>query len=90
MSSHNCNKRLLVFKYLWNRKNWFIYTNEYARGSIGVASIVDKMRENRLRWFKHVMRREIGSYKNGYGINVEKKKGKRSDAIESDMFLEWA
>ena len=32
--------------------------NEYIRGSIGVASIVDKMRENRLRWFGHVLRRE--------------------------------
>ena len=32
--------------------------NEYIRGSIGVASIVDKMRENRLRWLGHVLRRE--------------------------------
>jgi len=30
--------------------------NEYAKGSIAVASKVDKMRENRLRWFGHVMR----------------------------------
>jgi hypothetical protein len=33
-------------------------SNEYVRGSIGVALIVDKMRENRLRLFKHVMRRK--------------------------------
>jgi hypothetical protein len=31
---------------------------KYVRGSIGVTSIVDKMRENILRWFGHVMRRE--------------------------------
>jgi hypothetical protein len=29
---------------------------EYARGSIGVASIVNKMRRNKWRWFGHVMR----------------------------------
>jgi hypothetical protein len=28
--------------------------NEYVRGSIDVASIVSKMRINRLRWFGHV------------------------------------
>jgi hypothetical protein len=33
-----------------------IIRNKYVRGSIGVASIVDKKRENRLRWFSHVMR----------------------------------
>jgi len=27
-------------------------------GSIGVVSIVDKIRRNRLRWFGHVMQRE--------------------------------
>jgi len=32
--------------------------NEYVRGCIGVAMIVDKTRENRLRWFAHFMRRE--------------------------------
>lgn len=32
--------------------------NEYIRGSIGVAPIIDKMRENRLRWLGHVLRRE--------------------------------
>jgi len=38
--------------------------NQYLRG---VASIVDKMRENRLRRFGHVMRRgEIKASKSGY------------------------
>jgi hypothetical protein len=32
--------------------------NEYVRGSIGVVLIEDKMRENRLRLFGHVMRQE--------------------------------
>jgi len=32
--------------------------NEYIRGGVGVASIMDKMRGNRLRWFGLVMRRE--------------------------------
>jgi hypothetical protein len=32
--------------------------NNYVRGSIGVALIVDMIRENRLRLFWHVMRQE--------------------------------
>lgn len=32
--------------------------NQYIKGSIGVTSIVDIMRKNRLRWFEHVLRRE--------------------------------
>jgi len=32
--------------------------NEYIRGSIGVASIVEKLCENMLRWLRHVLRRE--------------------------------
>ena len=31
--------------------------NEYIRTKIGVASIEEKMRENRLRWSGHVRRR---------------------------------
>jgi len=33
-------------------------TNEYVRGSIGVASIVDNMKRNEFRWVGHVTRRE--------------------------------
>ena len=32
--------------------------NEVIRGTIGVGSIVSKLRESRLRWFGHVERRE--------------------------------
>jgi hypothetical protein len=32
--------------------------NEYVRDGIGVVSIVNNVRENKLRWFEHVMSRE--------------------------------
>jgi len=42
--------------------------NKYVRGSIGVTSIVDKMSENKHRWFGDVNEeRKFGSYKDGYG-----------------------
>ncbi|KAL4092493.1 hypothetical protein QTP88_026994 [Uroleucon formosanum] len=51
--------------------------NEYVRGSIGVASMVDKMRENRLRWFRHVMRREeTSAVRKVLKMNVEGKRGR--------------
>lgn len=41
--------------------------NEYnMKGSIGVISIVENIRKNRLRWFGHVLRRE----KKGNSINI--------------------
>jgi len=33
--------------------------NEVIRGKIGVASVEDKMRETRLRWFEHIRRRSM-------------------------------
>lgn len=31
---------------------------KYVRDNIDIVSIVDNMRENRLKWFGHVMKRE--------------------------------
>lgn len=33
-------------------------SNECVSGNIGVALVLDKMKENRLRWYGHVMSRE--------------------------------
>jgi len=33
--------------------------NEVIRGKTGVASIEDKMRQARLRWFSHIRRRSV-------------------------------
>ena len=66
--------------------------NEYIRGSIGVSSIVEKMRENRLRWFGHVRRREeTEAVRVVMDMNVVGKRGRGRpkkrwlDGIESDM-----
>jgi len=42
--------------------------NEVIRSKIGVASIEDKIREARLRWFRHIRRRP----KNAEGCASEK------------------
>jgi hypothetical protein len=48
-----------------------------VRGSIGVVSIVYKMRKNRLRWFGHVMRREeSNTVRVVTKINAEGKRGR--------------
>ena len=33
--------------------------NEYIRERVGVAPVVDKIRESRLRWFGHINRRPV-------------------------------
>jgi hypothetical protein len=46
--------------------------NEYVRSSIGVASIVENMRENRLRWFENVIKRkETKAVRVVIKINIE-------------------
>jgi len=57
--------------------------NEYIGRSIGVTLIVDKMRENKLRWFGHVIRKGFGS-SNSYGIEcgMKKRKGKDKEVVE--------
>jgi hypothetical protein len=48
------------------------------KGCIGVASIVIKMRKNRLKWFWHVMRREeTKAERVVMKINVEGKRGRK-------------
>jgi len=51
---------------------WGDKRNEYIRGSVGVASIMDKMRENR-HWSCYE-ERSVGISKNGYGIECGRKK----------------
>jgi len=38
---------------------WDRITNDNIRGRFGVAHIVEKMIETRLRWFKHVEKRHV-------------------------------
>jgi len=51
--------------------------NKYVKGSIGVASLVDNMTENRLRWFGCVIRREnLEAVRTVMAMNVEGKRGR--------------
>lgn len=46
--------------------------NTYVSGSIGDASIVEKIRDNRLRWFRHVIRKgETEAVRASTKMNVE-------------------
>jgi len=48
---------------------------EYVKGSVGVASVMDKIKENRLR-FEHVMRREeTEAVRVVLKRNIEKRRG---------------
>jgi len=66
--------------------------NKCVRDNIGVTSIVVKIKENRLRWFGHVMRREeTKAVKVVMKMNVEGKRGRGRpkmiwlDTIENNM-----
>lgn len=56
--------------------------NEYVRCSIIVASIENKTRENRLKWFRCVLRREkTNTVKVVMKMNVERKRERRPKKI---------
>jgi len=60
--------------------------NEYIRGSVGVASIMDKTRENRRRWSCYEGR-SVGSSKYCYGNEYggKKRKSKEVNRIEEGI-----
>jgi len=52
--------------------------NKYVRGNIGVTSIVNKLRDNILRRFGHVMRRENSkTVRTPMEMNVERNRKRR-------------
>lgn len=66
--------------------------NEYIRGSLKVAPVIDKMRGNRLTWYGHVMRRnECYVGKKVLNLNVDgyvgrgRPKKRWMDCVKDDM-----
>lgn len=60
--------------------------NEYMRRSIGVASIMEKMRKNRLEWFGHVMRRDISeAVKTIMKMNIKERRRRGRITIEYNV-----
>jgi len=60
-------------------------SNGYTRGSIGAVSVVDKMRENSLRWLERILRRDETKAARLSKGNIRKTKKRWSDVIENDM-----
>lgn len=44
--------------------------NKYIRGSLGVTNIAGKVRENKLKWFGHVERRNVDDIVDVNGIQT--------------------
>jgi len=51
--------------------------SEYVKGSTSVASILDNMGEDRLRRFRHVMRKQETKVATVMKMNVERERGKK-------------
>jgi len=56
------------------KEDWI--RNEYVRVGVGVVSDVDKMRDNRFRWFGYITRREDSeTVRTVMEMNVEERRG---------------
>ncbi|KAG5603333.1 hypothetical protein H5410_034703 [Solanum commersonii] len=53
----SCRTRILRVKWICGHTRKDTFRNEDIRDKVVVVSMVDKMREARLRWFEHVKRR---------------------------------
>jgi len=54
--------------------------NEVIRKMLGVACVTDKIREARLRWYVHVMRRELGRklHEKNYAVRAQRRPQSRT------------
>lgn len=61
--------------------------NEYVSGNIRVVSILDKMKQNRFKWFSYIKRREISEAVNTViELSVE---GKRRNEDQRNSGWTW-
>jgi len=69
-----------MFRWMCGKTRRDNVRNENIRIKIGVASIKEKMRENRLRWFGHMRRRSTDTpVRRVEHINLGKLKERRGD-----------
>jgi len=84
-----CVVKIRILRWISGVTKYDRIRNEYVRERIKVASIVDKMRKNRLRWF--IMRREdLEALRTVMELSVDERRGRRKlknwlNAIECNM-----